>query len=223
MDAVAHRVRAVLFDLDGTLVDTEPLQWEAYRRALAPFGVDVGIDEYRRHWIAVAGGAEYACRTYGLPVTASELRARKAAHYRELIATAVPQRPGARAVLERLRGHYPIAIATNTVRVEAAIVLAGSGLQALLPVVVTREDYARAKPAPDAYLAAAAAVGVPASACVVVEDTTRGVRAGVAAGARVVAVPSELTADNDFTGAIRRLHGLDELTCELLQDLSHAR
>jgi HAD superfamily hydrolase (TIGR01509 family) len=216
-------IRGVLFDLDGTLADTEPLQWEAYRRVLAPFGVDVGIEEYRRHWIAVEGGAEYACRTYGLPIDAAELRARKATTYRTLIATGVTARPGAREALERLAGRYRLAVATNSVRAEVAIVLDHLDVRGRLDAVVAREDYDVPKPAPDAYRAAARALGLAPEACVVVEDTARGVRAGLAAGCTVVAVPSELTRDNDFTGAARRLEGLDEVTDELLQHLSDAR
>jgi HAD superfamily hydrolase (TIGR01509 family) len=215
-------LRGVLFDLDGTLADTEPLQWEAYRRVLAPFGVDVGVEEYRRHWIAVEGGAEYACRTYALPIDAAELRVRKAGTYRTLIGAGVRPRPGAGAVLARLGSFYRLAIATNSERDDAAIVLRHAGLTDLVHAVVVREDYAAAKPAPDAYRAAAAALGLSPAACVVIEDTSRGVRAGLAAGCLVVAVPNELTRDNDFTGVARRLDRLDELTVELLRDLSAA-
>jgi HAD superfamily hydrolase (TIGR01509 family) len=220
VDAV---IGGVLLDLDGTLADTEPLQWEAYRRVLAPFGVDVGIEEYRRRWIAVEGGAEYACRAYRLPIDAAELRARKAIAYRTIIAAGVVPRPGAREVLERLAARYRLAVVTNSVRSEVAVVLDHLGIGARLDAVVAREDYDEAKPAPDAYRAGARALGLAAHECVVVEDTARGVRAGVAAGCIVVAVPSELTRDNDFTGAARRLARLDEVTDELLQDLAGAR
>lgn len=216
-------IRGVLFDLDGTLADTEPLQWEAYRGVLLPFGVDVGIDEYRRHWIAVEGGAEYACRTYRLPIDAAELRARKAVAYRALLDGAIAPRPGARAALDRLAGRYGLAVATNSIRAEALTVLDRLGIRDALDAVVAREDYEAAKPAPDAYRAAAGALGLDPASCVVVEDTARGVRAGVAAGCVVVAVPSELTRDNDFTGAACRLDGLDALTDPLLQRLSVAR
>jgi len=94
------------------------------------------------------------------------------------------------------------------------------GFGHLLDAVIAREDYARPKPAPDAYLAAAAALGLTPAECVVVEDTERGVRAGLAAGMRVIGVPSDLTYDNDFSGCARRLTALDELTPVLLSELS---
>jgi len=90
------------------------------------------------------------------------------------------------------------------------------GAAALLHATVAREDYPRPKPAPDAYLAAATALGLAPGECAVVEDTERGLRAALAAGTRAIALPSDLTFDNDFTGAACRLAHLDELTAELL-------
>jgi HAD superfamily hydrolase (TIGR01509 family) len=211
-------ILGVCFDLDGTLVDSERLQWQAYRRVLAEHGVDIGLDEYRQHFIAVAGGAEYACRRYRLPIDAVTLRGRKAAAYAELIAGGIPPMPGARACLERLHEGWKLAVVTNSTRAEATAILQPMGFASLLHAVVAREDYAAAKPAPDAYLAAAAALGCPASACVAVEDTPRGLVAARAAGMRVVAVPGELTADRDFSGAWRRLPSLDALTPALLRE-----
>jgi HAD superfamily hydrolase (TIGR01509 family) len=209
-------ILGVCFDLDGTLVDSERLQWEAYRRVLADHGVDIGLDEYRRHFIAVAGGAEYACRRYGLPFDAATLRARKAAVYHELIAAGVPPIRGARACLERLRDGWRLAVVTNSTRAEATTILDRLGWTALLHAMVAREDYAAAKPAPDAYLEAAAALGLAPPACVAVEDTPRGLAAARAAGMRVVAVPGELTAAQNFDGAWRRLPSLDALDAALL-------
>jgi HAD superfamily hydrolase (TIGR01509 family) len=212
-------ITGVLFDLDGVLADTEPLHFAAARATLLDLGVDVGVEEYCVHWIAEGGGWEYACRTYGLALGPEELRARKAVRFRELLRDGLRERPGARAALARLRPAFRLAVATNTVRVEADVMLARLDMAALLDVVVAREDYAEAKPAPDAYLAAAAALGLPSAACVVVEDTTRGVRAARAASIPVIAVPHELTFDNDFGGCVRRLGSLDELTAELLRAL----
>lgn len=215
-------IAGILFDLDGTLADTEPIQWRAYRRVLQAFGADVDLETYRRHWIAVEGGSEWACRTFGLPTTPADLRARKVVEYAALIAQGVSPRPGARAALERLAPCYSLAIATNSLRDEVGVVLGHLGFAEFFGAIVTREDYVRAKPAPDPYREAARRLGLAPADCVVVEDTARGVASGVAAGCVVVAVPSELTRDNDFTGAARRLDGLDALTPALLRDLSNA-
>jgi HAD superfamily hydrolase (TIGR01509 family) len=209
----------VLFDLDGVLADTEPLHWAAYREVLLELGVDVGIEEYRQRFISQGGGPEYACEAYHLPLTPDELRARKLPRYLDLIRRDVRPRPGARAALERLRGRFRTAVATNSVRAEVELILGSLGLGGLLDAVVAREDYRDPKPAPDAYLAAAAALGLGAGECVVVEDTPRGVAAALAAGIRAVALPNELTADNDFTGCARRLAHLDQLTPDLLRSL----
>ena len=207
----------MLFDLDGVLADTEPLHWAAYREVLLELGVDIGIEEYRRRFISQGGGPEYACETYRLPLTADELRDRKLPRYLALLRRGVPPRPGARAALERLRGHFRTAVATNSVRAEVELILGSLGLSSLLDAIVAREDYRDAKPAPDAYLTAAARVGLKAEECAVVEDTPRGLRAALAAGMRALALPNELTADNDFAGCAMQLSHLDELTPGLLQ------
>jgi HAD superfamily hydrolase (TIGR01509 family) len=212
-------IRGVIFDLDGVVADTERLQWAAYRQVLRDFGVDVGLEEYSRHFIAGGFGPEYACRTYRLPLTPDELRARKAPVYQAMLRAGVVACPGAAEALARLRGSHRIGLATNTARGEVAFILGRLGIDALFHATIAREDYARPKPAPDAYLAAAAALGVSPAECAVVEDTQRGIRAAVAAGARAIAVPNELTVDNDFSGAVRRLTHLDQLTAELLAEL----
>src|SRR5262245_51199616 len=117
-------IRAVLLDFDGTLVDTERLQWLAYSRALAPFGVSVGLEEYRRHFIRAAGGSDWACRRYALPVAPGDLRDRKAVEYGALIPAGVRPCPGTEVLLERLRGRRRLAVVTNSVRAEVDAILA---------------------------------------------------------------------------------------------------
>jgi HAD superfamily hydrolase (TIGR01509 family) len=212
--------RAVLFDLDGTLADTERLQWRAYRETLERYGVTIDLPEYVQRFIVAGGGPEWVCRTHRLPVDAATVRAEKAAVYARLLPYAVVACPGAAAALARLVPRFALGVVTNSTRTEATAILAHLRLADRLRVVVAREDYARAKPAPDAYLEAARRLAAPAAACVVVEDTPRGCAAGRAAGMAVIAVPSDLTAPADFSAASARIAGLDDLTVATIEALA---
>ncbi len=211
--------KAVIFDLDGVLIDSEELHYAAYQRVLAQFGVNVGREEYARHWIAAGHGPEYAIAAYRLPVTADQLRDLKNPVYHELLRNHVQLMPGAVEALERLARAYPLALATNSNAVDVGFVVDRFGLRRFFRAIVTREQYARPKPDPDAFLAAAAAIGVPPHRCAVVEDAYKGVLAAHRAGMPCVVVPHAFTADNDFRLAARRLASLDELTAEVVEQL----
>lgn len=205
-------IGAILFDLDGTLVDTERLQWRAYADVLARYGVSIDLPEYTRRFIAAGGGPEWACRTHGLPIEPAALRAEKARVYAGFVPLAVAPCPGAAEALARLAPHFALGVVTNSVRAEVDAILAHLGFASSLRVVVAREDYVEAKPAPDGYLEAARRLALAPASCVVVEDTPRGCAAGRAAGMPVVAVPSKLTAGEDFRDATARVADLAALT-----------
>lgn len=210
---------AVVFDLDGVIVDSEPLQYESYAEVLAPLGVRITREEYGREWIGAGGGPEYAVRTHALSVSPAELRARKVEVYRRRLRDEARLMHGVPGVLERLGGCYPLGLATNSSEIDTSIVLDRFDLRRRFAAVVTRELYERAKPAPDAYLTAAARLGCSPRRCVVLEDSWRGVGAAHAAGCVCVAVPNELTTGQDFSLAVRLVQSLDEVTPALVEEL----
>ncbi len=210
---------AVIFDLDGVIIDSEGLQHRAYNQVLQRFGVQVDAAVYGREWIAAGRGPEYAARTYGLPISADELRRLKDPVYHELMRREITLVPGAREALDRLGGSFALALATNSNATDTAFVLGHFGLRDAFTAIVTREAYRHAKPAADAFLTAAAHLGMPSSRCVVIEDAFKGVVAAVAAGCPCIAYPHGYTADHDMRGARRVLRALDEATVELIREV----
>ncbi|MGH0034811.1 MAG: HAD family hydrolase [Myxococcota bacterium] len=213
------RSKAVVFDLDGVLVDSEGLRFGVYRDLLAGYGVELSVEVYEREWVMAGRGPEYAVETWDLPVTAAEMRALRAPLYVAALEAGLRPMPGAREALDRLSKGHRLALATNSVAAEVEIALERLGPDAPFDAVVSREDYARRKPAPDAFLEAARRLGVPAPRCLVVEDADRGVRAARAAGMACVAVRHPLNGSCDFAGARRVLGSLDELTSALVEAL----
>ena len=213
-------LRAVIFDFDGVLIDSEGLQYKAYSEVLAGFGVEVSVEEYARHWIAAGRGPEYAVEKYQLKIEPNDLRQLKHPVYHQILRREVTLMPFVKETLGELSGTHPLAIATNSNLQDVSFVIEDFDLGDFFRVVTTREDYARAKPCPDAFLAAAESLGFPPSECLVIEDAHKGVLAAQAAGIPVIAVPNQYTADNDFSaGALMVLQDLSKLNCALLAEL----
>lgn len=210
----------VIFDLDGVIVDSEPLQHRAYNAVLERFGVRVGREEYAREWIAAGRGPEYAVRRYALPLSPLELRRLKDPIYHALLRAEATMVAGAGDVVRRLAARFPLALATNSNAEDTGFVLDRFALRAYFNAVVTREQYDAPKPAPDAFRAAAAQLGCAPAACVVIEDAHKGIVAAAAAGCPCVAFPHGYTAATDCRGAQRVITTLDEVTVDLVESLT---
>ena len=209
----------VIFDLDGVIVDSEPLQHRAYNAVLERFGVRVDADEYSREWIAAGQGPEYAVRTYGLPVTAAELRRLKDPVYHALVRDAAALVPGAQGALARLSAVFPLALATNSSATDTGFILERFDLRRFFTAVVTREQYREPKPARDAFRAAAVGLALPPTRCAVIEDAHKGIVAAADAGCACIAFPHGYTAGTDCRRASAVIGSLDEATAQLVESL----
>jgi len=210
----------VIFDFDGVIVDSERIQYESYAEVLRGLGVRIDPGEYEREWIAAGRGPEYAVARYRLGVSPDDLRRRKEPVYQAMLRQQGRLMPGVAEVLPALAESFALALATNSNQTDTAIILDGFDLRRHFAAVVTREGYRRRKPAPDAFVTAAAALGLDCPRCVVVEDATKGVLAALAAGCPCVALPHSFTSNNDFSGAAVVLDSLRQLTPDLVRRLA---
>lgn len=195
-----HTRKAVLWDLDGTLVDSGDCHWRAWRDTMRGEGVNLAHQQFLESF---GQRNDRILSTWlGADTPADRIQRvgeAKEAMYRELAQReGVVLLPGARKWVERLReARWRQAIASSAPRKNVEVLLEVGGIASLIDAVVSAEDVPRGKPAPDVFLAAAERIDVAPHRCVVVEDAPAGVEAGQRAGMRVIGVnaSSVLTAD----------------------------
>jgi HAD superfamily hydrolase (TIGR01509 family) len=206
-------LKAVIFDFDGLMVDTEWPAFEAWTAIYREHGAELALER----WVACVGtqGGFDPCahlkELCGRPVDAAALLADKERRKASICST-LPLMPGVAAVNAEARAlQLGVAVASSY---DAAWVhghLRRLDLFTTLDAILTRDDVARVKPHPDLYLAAAARLAVQPGDCLVLEDSLNGVLAARAAGARCIAVPNRVTGKLDFNVADARLTSLTEL------------
>lgn len=196
---------AVLFDHDGTLVDSEAVHFACWVSILAPMGVTLSREEYRRFFVGVPSKAcvPGIIQRHGLDIAPDALLKRKEDAVDAWLAEGpFPLMTRALETLEQLHAAgFRIGIVTGAMPAGVQSSLRAYRLQRWVEVVVTAADVLHSKPAPDVYLKAAELLGLPPDRCVAVEDTHHGLSAAVAAGMACVAVPNEDSAQQDFSAA----------------------
>jgi len=183
-------IKAVVFDLDGVLIDSEPV-WEQVRRGLVTErGGHWATDAQRRLMgMSTPEWARYLSEDLGVGLPPGEVAAlvteRMAARYREHI----PLLPGAAGAVRRLAGRWPLGLASSAPAVLIETVLQAAGLGPDFQVTMSTEQVPHGKPAPDIYLTVTARLGVAPTSCAAVEDSSNGLRSAAAAGLHVIAIP----------------------------------
>lgn len=189
MPIVPFAPQAVVFDLDGLLVDSEPL-WERAERSVVESLGGRWTPELQR--ILIGGGPHDTAAKLGelLGSDPEEVDRRMLAAALEQFGGGVPLRAGAERLVAGLHGRVPLGLATNSRQALADLALASTGLGTLFDAVVAAEDVSHPKPAPDPYLRACALLGAEPARAVALEDSPLGVRSARAAGLWVVGCPS---------------------------------
>ena len=229
-------LKALIFDVDGTLADTESAHLAAFNHAFAEQGLDW-------HWdvalytslLEISGGKERMLHYWkhvhpdmkdidgsGLRDTIDHLHALKTASYEAAVqGGAVQLRPGVLALIQQAHQQgLRLAIATTTSPVNIAVLLRnaiGPDWKDFFIVIEDASTAPKKKPHPQVYVQTLTRLGLPSGACLALEDSSNGLRAAVAAGIKTIITPNNFTSHHDFTGALRVLPNLEGVSVEQLR------
>lgn len=192
---------AVIFDMDGVLLDSEPLHYEAVRQILAEQRVEFPIEDYYRYLgTTLTSTWDDLCERYPITMPFEQFEARYNADVLAQYQAGAPLIRGARALVQQLReAGVPIAVASSSHRMWVDAALSGASLDQYFDQTTAGDEVSMGKPSPEIYLKAAERLGLDPADCIAVEDAPAGVESASAAGMKVVLVRSELTNDLDLT------------------------
>lgn len=215
-------IKAIVFDFDGVLADSEMLHLRVYRELLEPAGVTITTEQYCERYLGSDDEGVFAqvAIDYGLLLGDEEIELlieEKARRFEALVAAADVLYPTAAACVRRLGATWPLGIASGARRNEIELMLRGAGLSSAFAFIVAAGETDRGKPAPDPYVRAAELHGVTPAACVAIEDSHAGLESARTAGLRTIALAT--TYPRATLSADTIVDSLDEITPDFLRTL----
>ncbi|MGF7229046.1 MAG: HAD family hydrolase [Candidatus Saccharibacteria bacterium] len=203
------KYEAALFDLDGVILDSEPLHVAAFRATLENYGHSLSTHDYKECFAGKTdeAGFESYFKFIDENVDLSILMDEKAKKYLELAGNQLVPYPGVVQLIRSLARSMPLALVTGSLRAEAEVALRTFEITDCFKIIVAAEDISQSKPSPEGYNKAAALLGTPSTHCVVVEDSPNGIKAARAAGADCIAVTNTHTESElqDATNVVNQL------------------
>lgn len=191
------KYKAVLFDMDGVILDSEPIHLAAFRATLANKGHILSDEDYKQHFAGKtdeAGFKQYF-NFMNEEVDLSFVMNQKAKRFLELAADQLIPYPNIVSLIKELSKHVPLVLVTGSLRVEAEIALNACNVIDCFKGIIAAEDVKHGKPDPEGYLQAVNLLGLKTSDCVVVEDSPSGVKAANNAGIDCIAITNTHTSD----------------------------
>lgn len=216
-------IRAVIFDMDGLIIETESLQSKAYEQIIREHGKAPVFEENGLvHKIGLRGDDAWktVLDKHDLTANIEQLRKRKRELYAEILKKNLIPMPGLLRLLSLLsEKNIPMAIATGTIRPIAEFILTELGILDFFSVIVTGDEVKKGKPDPESFMLASQRLHVIPTECLVLEDAEPGVTAAKLLGMCVIVVPTAFTKNNDFSKAERVVKSLEDVTEEMILSL----
>lgn len=217
------KAKAVIFDMDGVILDSEPLHSLSIERALIAYGKKpVFNDQGVIHEVG-SDGNESAARIladYEIPDSLKEFRNKRRKIFEEIIHEKLEPLPGVIELLKLLeQNNYRIGLASNRFLDHILIILDNLRIKEYFDVIVGPSDTRRPKPEPDLYLDTAKELSVEPEDCIAIEDSETGVLAAVGARMKVIAVPNAFTKHQDFSKANTIVKSLEDISLQIITDL----
>ena len=208
----------MLFDLDGLLVDSEPLQFRSYQYALEQFGVSLDLNAWIQ-WHSVEASTTRWIKDQGLDLDPEAVRAVKKVHYDHLVTHELELKPGARELVEMCSQDFELAVVSSSRRESIESCLQKFNLYEKFSTLVSGAELERSKPYPDTYLEAIKALRTTPENAIALEDSVTGFRAATAADLGCVVCPDHFIPklDGVFEGAYLVVESLLELNSERLR------
>lgn len=209
-------IKAIFWDNDGVLVDTEKLYFQANKEIFAEIGIDLSEDVYVEYFLKRSSGTWHLAEAKGLSQEEiSKFRSERDELYSRFLLNDMKVIEGVEETLKKLYGKYKMGVVTSSKKNHFDIIHNKSRLLQYFDFILTVDDYAKSKPAPDPYLKALELSGFKKEECVVIEDSERGLRAALAAGLKCFVIPTNLTKQSDFSGAEIILDKITEVPVNL--------
>jgi len=222
-------LKAIIFDCDGVISDTEPIHMAAFQRVLAEEGITLENEDYFARYLALddRGCFRQAFGDRGNSLGQNDLKsliARKSAYVDAAMEADLKLLPGAAKFIKLASSSYPLAVASGALRHEIELVLKSGGVRDCFRAIVSAEDVERSKPHPDPFIKAFnllrsfSETAIEPGECLVIEDSIHGVRAALEAGMRCVAITNSYPADKLEEAALT-IDSLETLSLRELENL----
>lgn len=214
-------IKAVIFDMDGLMVDTEPIQSKSFENVIRSYGVEpVFGSSGLVHQVGVRGDKNFRAmkKRYNIADEVEVLRKKRRVEYEKLLEDGIEPMPGLMSLLELLQQkRIHIALASGSPLKHIKFILDSIGATKYFEVIISGEDVRHGKPNPECFIKTSQLLKIPAEKCLVIEDAESGVNAACKIGMKVIAVPSRHTDKHTMVNADKVLSSLAKITWKIIE------